>query len=70
MIMYNDIFLIVRFSFMISERIYGYTGSSRWYFKNISGHFCMSNLMGKYAERWSRKYFRNNQNEGECYYKW
>lgn len=51
MIMYTDIFLIVRFSFMISERIYGYTGNSRWYFKNISGYFCMSNLMGKYAER-------------------
>lgn len=50
MIMYIDIFLIVRFSYMISERIYGYIGSSRWYFKNISRHFCMSNLMGKYAE--------------------
>jgi len=70
MIMYIDIFLTLRFSFMISERIYGYTGSSRWYFKNLSGHFCMSNLMGKYAERWSRKSFRNNQNEGEYYYKW
>lgn len=44
-----------------------HAGSSRWHFKNIFGHFCVSNFMGKRVERWKRKYFRNNQNEGECF---
>lgn len=54
-----DLYLLQTFR-MISEHRYGYVRSSRWHFKNVFGHFCLSDFMGECAERLERKFFRNN----------
>lgn len=60
-------YLLYKTFCIISEHRYCYARSSRWNFKEIFGYFCLSDSVGKRAERFKRKSRRNYQNEGKCW---